>query len=161
SLPLFRALVATGVEPKRICILGKAYSTNQAVVQALQHLGCHVVAGTSPRFAGDFAAQMTHDVTEVWDDAKALAGGAARIVVLDDGGRCIANCPEWATARLAVGVEQTSHGRDRLVRGHIPVVGVARSAVKLQLESPAIGRSIANYVGRRLGRRRSGRIGVA
>jgi S-adenosylhomocysteine hydrolase len=144
TLPLFRALFRAGVRPVDTFVLGKAYSSSPMVVAELRRAGCTVHPGTVPPRVGLLSDTISGDVVELWKRAGALRGnGVERVIVLDDGGRATLHVPGWATKLHATAVEQTSSGWHRTrLDASLPVVVVARSAIKLRLESPAIATAI-------------------
>lgn len=137
TVDLFRAAVQIGLRPENIFALGKVYSNSPPVIEAMRNMGMTVVESTVPP-PGEFDDAFERDVTRLWQTVaeKVAHRGIRRIIVLDDGGRCVINIPPEVLLRYAVaGVEQTSMGMF-LFEEHPPPFAVfswARSAVKLQI----------------------------
>lgn len=142
---LVACLVGLGLKPDNCFLLGKAYSSNTDVVDGLRQMGCYAEAGSMPMRPGTFNDAMTNDLARLWDAAESLRRPDIHtLMVLDDGGRCLATVPAWAPqdGRRVCGVEQTQFGADRLARVPYPVVLVARSGVKKWIEPPMIARAV-------------------
>lgn len=162
ALPLFRALVRSQVRPEHIVVLGKTYSSNPSVVKELTEMGIYVLQESQPTKPGHFRETILGDVKRLWVVARSRLRETRSIVVLDDGGRAIAACPAWARKRRATGVEQTSSGWRRMLDHElkIPFVSVARSGIKLVMESPVIGEAVTNALSERHLLNSRGVIGV-
>ncbi len=111
------------------------------------------VCPSSSKFFFDqsFDVQYKQSIREFWKSRieKILNSGCRRLVVIDDGGELIHVVNEELDAFRAKniqisGIEQTSSGFSKLENMNIsiPVINVARSKVKLQLESYLIADSI-------------------
>jgi hypothetical protein len=140
TVDLFEAIVALGVKHENIFALGKIYSNSPAVIGALRDRGVTVVESTFPQ-PGEFDRYFQHDVRRLWEVVKENLPNRhiKRILVLDDGGRCITNMPnELLQQYAACGVEQTSHGMFVFEEKTPPlaVIPWARSAVKLLIGGP-------------------------
>jgi hypothetical protein len=137
TVDLFRSAGQIGLRPENIFALGKVYSNSVPVINALRNMGVTVVESTFPA-PGEFAETFERDVDELWAVAgeKITRRGIKRIIILDDGGRCVVNIPaKLVSAYPVAGVEQTSMGMF-LFEEHPPPFAVfpwARSAVKLQI----------------------------
>jgi len=96
---------------------------------------------------GDFDGCFEQDIRHLWQvAADALAPRRVkRIIVLDDGGKCISNTPPAVLRQYSIGgVEQTSHGMF-LFEERPPAFAVtswARTAVKLQIGGPMFSRCL-------------------
>jgi hypothetical protein len=140
TIDLFEAVAALGAKRENIFALGKVYSNSPLVIGALRDRRITVVQSTTPE-PGEFDKSFQHDVDRLWE---AVVRGIAdrkiqRILVLDDGGRCIASIPPELLRQYAVsGVEQTSHGMFLFEEKPPPfaVMSWARAAVKLQIGGP-------------------------
>lgn len=140
TVDLFEAIAALGVKRENIFALGKVYSNSSLVIQTLRDRGITVLQSTIPR-PGEFERCLQSDVAELWAVAseKLRDHNIQRILVLDDGGKCITSIPQELLSRYAVcGVEQTSFGIFRFEVEPPPfaVMSWARSAVKLQIGGP-------------------------
>jgi hypothetical protein len=137
TVDLFRAIGRIGLQAENIFALGKVYSNSANVVTAIRNLGATVVESSVPA-PGEFDLAFERDVKRLWTvvSEKLAQRRLKRIIVLDDGGKCVINIPPALLSRYAVaGVEQTSLGMF-LFEEHPPpftVFSWARSAVKLQI----------------------------
>ena len=137
TVDLFRAVEGMGLRTANIFALGKVYSNSTPVIEALRDMGVTIVESTFPP-PGEFDASYEQDITHLWETVvKRLSDRRIkRILVLDDGGKCITNIPDELLARYEVaGVEQTSHGIFLFEQKPPPfaVISWARAAVKLQI----------------------------
>jgi len=140
TVDLFDIAGAMGLDLKNMFALGKVYSNNQTVIGLLRDRGVTVMEGNTPG-PGEFHSSFERDVESFWHVvAETLAHRSIkRILVLDDGGVCIANAPLEVLRRYAAcGVEQTSNGIFLFDSRPPPfaVISWARSAVKLQIGGP-------------------------
>ncbi|HSK62720.1 MAG TPA: NAD(P)-dependent oxidoreductase, partial [Pyrinomonadaceae bacterium] len=140
TIDLFEAVVSLGVKRENIFALGKVYSNSPIVIGALRDQGITIVESTMPA-PGEFKPYFVHDVECLWEVvARTLARrNIKRILVLDDGGRCITRMPVELSRKYQVaGVEQTSFGMFLFEEDPPPfaVVSWARAAVKLHIGGP-------------------------
>lgn len=140
TIDLFEAIVSLGVRRENIFALGKVYSNSPVVIGALRDQGITIVESTMPA-PGEFKSCFMADVDRLWEVvARTLAGrNIKRILVLDDGGRCITQMPaELSRKYYVAGVEQTSFGMFLFEENPPPfaVVSWARAAVKLHIGGP-------------------------
>ena len=140
TIDLFEAIVSLGVKRENIFALGKVYSNSPAVIGTLRDQGITIVQTTVPA-PGEFKDCFIRDVQLLWETvARTLAArNIKRILVLDDGGRCITHMPVELSRRYQVaGVEQTSFGMFLFEETPPPfaVVSWARAAVKLHIGGP-------------------------
>lgn len=133
-----------GLRAENVFLLGKCYSTNQRVARVLERNGIYVSPlSWAYRSGSSFDAQYQGYVRAFLSYVKHSIQQRSfrRVVLLDDGGQLISlgkNLglpPEKVSA-----VEQTTSGFERLREQRLgfPVVNVARSRMKLQLESPVV-----------------------
>lgn len=133
-----------GLRAKNVFLLGKCYSTNRRVVRVLERSGIYV----SP-LSWAYKSRVSFD--EQYKDyvhtfllhvRRAIRGKNVRhVVLLDDGGQLISMGKLLGLPPDKIsGVEQTTSGYERLRKQRLvfPVVNVARSRAKLQLESPVV-----------------------
>lgn len=137
TVDLFRATEAMGLKPENIFALGKVYSNSAAVIGAIREMGVTVIDSTVPG-PGEFDEAFAHDIKRLWETVvESLARRRIkRIIVLDDGGKCITSIPAEVLSRYAIaGVEQTSLGMFVFEENPppCPVFSWARTAVKLQI----------------------------
>jgi hypothetical protein len=137
TVDLFRAIGQIGLKPENIFALGKVYSNSAPVINAIRNMGATVVESTMPA-PGEFDEAFDRDTQRLWSTvSENLARRKIkRIIVLDDGGRCVVNIRHDLLSRYPIaGVEQTSLGMF-LFEVKPPPFAVftwARSAVKLQI----------------------------
>lgn len=143
---LLESLFSLGLRPENTFVLGKAYSSNTGVADAIRAKGVSVQAGTLPTRPGGFQHVFGDDIRLLWSTvvARLRKERPARLVVLDDGGTCTAMMPMEVCGFAQVsGVEQTTSG---VASGRslppIRIVEVATSAAKRILESPMISRAV-------------------
>lgn len=140
TIDLFEAIVSLGVKRENIFALGKVYSNSSVVIGALRDQGITIVESTVPA-PGEYTPCFIDDVNRLWEVvARTLSRrNIKRILVLDDGGRCIGLMPiELARKYQVAGVEQTSFGMFLFEENPPPfaVVSWARAAVKLHIGGP-------------------------
>ncbi|MFA5872192.1 MAG: methyltransferase [Parcubacteria group bacterium] len=167
SYPLFRHLAAV-VGYKNMFLMEKPYSTIPSVADKVVEMGIELVrVRMKTGLAYEFSVQDSIKV--LWDKALSHSKKAAisKIVIIDDGADIISNIP-WAdlSGIDVIGVEQTTRGIVRLkeVYGNCPpVVNVAGSALKKEIESEIIAKAIAKeicLVAKKTGKRKIGIVGT-
>ncbi|MBI4446909.1 MAG: hypothetical protein HY645_13510 [Acidobacteria bacterium] len=152
-------MIRLGARPQNIYLLGKFYSTNQEVKRKLRNLGVQVQEDTVPRGWGGFGDVLKRDIAKMWKmlQERASEAGFKTIVVLDDGGHCLAGVPRWVLKNYTVvGIEQTTSGLQQLPF-RLPVIQVASSAAKKKIEPPMIGKTVIDKIG--LAIPRNGKMG--
>jgi hypothetical protein len=137
TIDLFRAIGQISLKPENIFALGKVYSNSAPVVEAIRKMGATVIESSVPS-PGRFDEAFERDVQRLWKTVAEAVDRRSikRIIVLDDGGRCVINIPPALLSRYPVaGVEQTSLGMFVFEKSPPPfaVFTWARSAVKLQI----------------------------
>ncbi len=137
TVDLFRAFADLGLKPQNIFALGKIYSNSPPVIRALRELGVTVPNSTMPQ-PGRFNESFERDIKHLWEVAATTLTRRRikRIIVLDDGGKCITNTPPNLMRKFAIGgVEQTSLGMFLFEKSPPPfaVTSWARAAVKLRI----------------------------
>jgi len=146
---MFRSLYCIGLKPENISLIGKCYSTCLEVYEEMVADGIDVSPGS---FA--YSSHLAFDEQYSNEVQKFLHAHLAdltrdkydRIIVLDDGGKCINFFNKLDNFNiLLVAIEQTSAGynaiKDQALK--FPVINVARSPAKLTLESPMIAEAAA------------------
>lgn len=151
TLPMFEALFSQGLKPEQCFVLGKCYSTHQASADELRTRGVYVSPLSSAFDSHQtFDEQFSEYIFQFLEEVKTRVDIHAfrRIVILDDGGRLIEAAQQVFPTEHLVGVEQTSSGYTRLARMplHIPVINIARSRAKLEIESPLIARIVVKEI---------------
>jgi S-adenosylhomocysteine hydrolase len=153
TFALFDELFKKGLEPHNVFLLGKCYSTNQDTFQRFKDIGVNIsdesLAFDSHR---TFDEQYQEYVDRFLQSARSKIDITAisQTIILDDGGYLISSVNGFYDSFSNVSaVEQTSSGYERLKRLtlRIPVVNVARSKVKLEIESPFIAEVVVEKLG--------------
>jgi len=145
---LFEALIHLGARPDQIYIMGKYYSTSEGVRSRMSRLGVSVRDVQPPQRLGHYQDALSEGVDVLWKQVARLPAAYRpdhRIIVLDDGGRCIAAVPSrlHRPMKNIVGVEQTTSGLRLPVEIQCPVIEVASSAAKRLIEPPMIADAVA------------------
>jgi hypothetical protein len=140
TIDLFEAVVTLGIKRENIFALGKVYSNCPVVIGTLRDLGVTVWQSRTPP-PGEFDRCFQLDVLDLWEFVrrKLANRNIKRILVLDDGGRCITSLPRELLSRYSIsGVEQTSFGMFLFEVEPPPfaVMSWARTAVKLRIGGP-------------------------
>lgn len=155
---LFEELEANGLDPKQTTLLGKNYSADPDVVYGMRANGWTVPDIILQKLLVARDATTNAEVSPLGGYLKRMFEGVdpttakkPSFLILDEGGKLLKllhdHFPEYAP--LCVCVEQTdrgiqviedmkAHGKDLLC----PVVNVARSVTKKELEAPMIGESV-------------------
>lgn len=145
TVSMFSSIINAGLYPQNLCILGKCYSTRPSALAQLQGMGINA-SDLSLAFKSqiDFDTQFKEYVRKFADlelGSRDLSS-YERIVVLDDGGELLSYINTLAIPQEidVVGIEQTTAGYRKLERRNLkfPIINVARSAAKLNYESPII-----------------------
>ncbi|MGK3989284.1 NAD(P)-dependent oxidoreductase [Sorangium sp. So ce136] len=157
---VLRKLEGWGLDPRRAIVFGKPYSTNLRVVAGLLERGYTVHSSSYlmderiplGRALEAAALESLTATVERW----AKEGGGRKILLADDGGKLIRIAHDHFRELAGVfsSVEHTSRGIFELERTDLcmPVVNVARSWAKLNVESTYIGESVDVQLERRVGR---------
>jgi hypothetical protein len=140
TIELFAAVAALGVKCENIFALGKVYSNSPVVTAALRDQGINVLDSTLPQ-PGEFDQSYQRDVERLWEvvSRELRKRHIKRILILDDGGKCITSIPHELLQQYEVsGVEQTSFGMFQFEEcpPAFAVMSWARAAVKLQIGGP-------------------------
>lgn len=167
AYPLFRHLSAV-VGYQNMFLIGKPYSTIPNVADKVIEMGVELVGVSMKKgLAYEFAVQDS--VRILWSKVllhmKKVA--ISKIVIIDDGADVISNIPwENLSGVDVIGVEQTTRGIVRLKEGYgvyPPVISVAGSALKKEIESNFIARAVAKEVQvlmKKIGKKKIGVVGT-
>jgi S-adenosylhomocysteine hydrolase len=143
SVDLFETLIALGANPKHIFLLGKHYSTCNAVATRIKELGIQLQELTPLQKLGEYTPVFNADLLNMWqkvqDHLKQHDITAA--IVLDDGGKCLEFITHGILKELpTIGIEQTTAGlfNPTVINLKTPFIDVASCAVKIHLESNLI-----------------------
>lgn len=150
TIDLFDACFARGLKPSNLYLLGKCYSTNQQTFNRLVELGVNI-----SRDSFLFDSQRPFDdvyhesVTKFFSPIFANLESYSSIIILDDGGQLI-TLAHHLTASQAniIAIEQTTSGYEKIksLPLHFPVINVARSQAKLEVEAIFIAESIITKI---------------
>lgn len=152
TLDLFKALIALGVIPDNIFLIGKQYSTSEDVAKQIQNLGIQLQKSTPLKILGEYTATFNYDMVSMWQrvEAHAYQHSPHAIIVLDDGGRCL-ECimPGMLNELPIIGIEQTTAGlfNPRVINLHVPFIDVATCSAKIHLESNLIAETVLDKLG--------------
>ena len=153
TIDLFDALIYSGAEPNNIFLLGKIYSTHPEVGKILSKKGIQLFPNAPLAQYGDFAQSFKKDVECMWSHIQSIvtSKNVSRIIILDDGGFCLANAPHTITDTYpTIGIEQTSSGLFYSRQSTFPVIEVASSAAKQYLEAPMIAAAVEEKLNQNL-----------
>ena len=144
----FEKLVAGGLLPKNLFMIGKSYSTCLSVVDDFRAIGAYV-APSSQRFDShqSFNQQFHADIAEFFEHISSQVSFSTfdKVLIMDDGAELLIYAHQHiADLSNFAGVEQTSSGFHKLnaIEVRFPIVNVARSQAKLILESPFIAEAV-------------------
>lgn len=152
TVDLFEEMFRLGLESKNVVLLGKCYSSNRTVAQALRNRGVFV---SPDSFAFEshsaFDQQHAEHAQKLINKlvAKTKKFEFKKILVLDDGGELIQQISAHRKILPPiVAVEQTSSGYERLreKRFSFPIINVARSSAKLKNETPFITVAVCHKI---------------
>lgn len=146
---MFQSLYSLSLKPQNISLLGKCYSTCESVFNEMIDDGISVSRGSFAYCShSEFDDIFTREVSEFLSPhiQDISENSYDLIIVLDDGGKCINFLQENLKVNTPiVAIEQTSSGYESIKHFHLPfpVINVARSPLKLTLESPMIAQAAA------------------
>ena len=112
---MFRSLYLLGLKPENIAIIGKCYSTCKEVFEEMLDDGIYVDPSSSSYCSHKsydewFSLNIENFLTSQIDDL--LSGKYEKILVLDDGGKCIKALNKFSiNTNLIVAIEQTASER--------------------------------------------------
>lgn len=145
---LLESLARCGADISRMHVVGKAYSTNGAVLESLGRSGMYV---DNPLFEGTIgepydAVLARHVATAIARVQADLRRGSSRgLILIDDGGHALSQAGHLIRTPLPIkAVEQTTRGI-RVAAALPPrfcIVNIGRSRAKLELEAPLIAASM-------------------
>lgn len=145
-------LLALGLEPPRTVVVNIPYSTKPATVATLWCIGLRRIHLSEEYPITDAVAAAVQDLADISDDD-------ARILIIEDGGYIgpylHRHRPELLEQTLGI-VEQTANGIYQYeadeaagvpaITPLVPIVSVAESKLKKDIESPLIGDAVVNNV---------------
>ena len=144
---LVRSMISLGLFPENVALIGKCYSTSKATYQAMRKEGIYICP-SSLGFDShqSFDTQFRNNLSSFFEHvlSNTNISRETTIILLDDGSELISIAEDFFEGYFNIfGVEQTSSGYYKLIQTppKIPVINVARSDVKLNVESPMIANS--------------------
>lgn len=138
---MFEYFIRFGFDPKKIILLGKAYSTSHEVLEEVKSKEIQV---TQPNFSGEaFDKEHEKNCSALLN----LVANTSKVIILDDGAELIKTFIK-NRRNFIFGVEQTSSGFRRLENEKLPapVFNVGRSVTKLTQESPLVARHLCERI---------------
>ena len=153
QVPMTEALIRLGLGREQIYWVDIPYSANAKVRDALIALGIPArnFSKSDYHVGKPYAAYQRGRVQKLFTDLQKKLGPSDRLLVLDDGSYFLEAMACYALPKFRVHiVEQTTRGIIKLKRDatlqyyskKFPVVNVAESKPKKQLESPFIGKAV-------------------
>lgn len=141
---MFKALFKKGLKRENLALIGKCYSTDPEVFQAMIAEGIDICESSfhfdsHVSFDEMFKNNIRRFLLRRKD--KLNSQGFDKIIILDDGGELLEMIEEFLERREnVIGIEQTSSGYNKLIdKQHVlPIINLARAEVKKTMESPII-----------------------
>jgi NAD binding domain of 6-phosphogluconate dehydrogenase len=139
---MIESLCELGVDPKKIFLQGKLYSSNNSVVNRLRELGIYVHPGSNYNTPGNFKVSAKRDIEILWEKVSSLLTyDQQKIIILDDGGICRQNFPRKLYKKHFVcSVEQTTSGL--FEETFVPIINIAKTQTKSIYEAPMIANAV-------------------
>lgn len=128
---------------------GKVYSFNPAVEETMRHLGVNIVPITKPIRPGYYYESSVSSAKRLWGNVCKGIRDTTQIIVLSDGGDLFATMPRHLKLTYPMaGVEQTRGGLYSIALQEelFPIVDVAGSAAKREIESQLIANAIVKKI---------------
>jgi hypothetical protein len=154
QVPMTQALIDLGLDPERITWVDIPYTSHKPVRDALLELGLDerkLIVSDDFGLLDNYGPHQRKRALDV--TARLLRQDPEHLLVLDDGAYFLEamTCFERRFRRCAT-VEQTSRGFKKLVKNaamvaildEVPLIDVARSVPKGELESPFIGQAVCS-----------------
>ncbi len=152
TINLFDIFIDRGLKPQDLFVIGKCYSSNIEVIDELTEMGIYVSPfSTSFQSHISFDDQFLQYIEVFMQHIQSSVNFKLykKIIILDDGGHLLLFANDFfKTFDNVVGIEQTSSGYNLIskVALKFPVINVARSNVKLTIESPMIAGLIVKKI---------------
>ena len=158
TVDLLKMLATKGLKPSNTYIIGKCYSTNKSVFEKIKKMGIHIdessqLYDSKQPFDKQFESYIDSFVKNSINNNQ-----KEKVVVLDDGGQLISTFNNKYKGDFSdvSGVEQTSSGFEKISKINLkfPVINIARSKTKLEIESPIIANIVIKEIYHLFKRRR-------
>ncbi|MBN8828076.1 MAG: hypothetical protein J0H68_05155 [Sphingobacteriia bacterium] len=145
---MIRSMVDLGLSKDNVAVIGKCYSTSQLAMTNMNKEGIYVCK-TSSMFDSHktFDHQFIENIDKFIDFQmhRMSLSKDKKIIIIDDGGELItAFKQKFPNFTNVFAIEQTTAGYNKLkpLELNFPVVNIARSHTKLELEPQMIAKSI-------------------
>lgn len=152
TFDLFEKLFEKGLRSENTFLIGKCYSTNRETFDLFQNKGVHI-SDLSFSFEShiSFDEQFQLNIEKFFKNIQKNVEikSFEKVVILDDGGYLIAFSNDFLREfKNVVGIEQTTSGYEKIktLKLNFPVLNIARSKAKLEIESPFIAEIAANKI---------------
>ncbi|MCK4870909.1 MAG: hypothetical protein KAS93_07355 [Gammaproteobacteria bacterium] len=146
---LFEALIKLGIDPNKIYLTGKPYSTSETVAKTFINLGIQLMPDVIPGKPGEYQSACRRSIRRMWQqvqtDLRDKHQDVDTIIIVDDGFRCLEEMPPVLRFDYKVaGIEQTRGGLYSSISMGLPfpLIEVASSATKRHLEAPMIATAV-------------------
>lgn len=146
---LLEAMHRLGVPYENMYFGDKCYSSNPESEKIVSQLGVNLTQAFTPVIIGHYLETTRRTIKKIWNqveiDLKENGKEVDRIIILDEGGRCIEYMPKALRFELPIAaLEQTQAGLNSKTLENIPfpLIEVASSAAKKRLESPLIANAV-------------------
>ena len=138
-----------GLKKENCAFIGKCYSSSAQTVRDMQNNGIYICESSTEFHQNtSFDAQFTLNIENFvkLQISRLNLNHESKIIILDDGGELIMKSYNLLKQYKNIfAIEQTSSGYDKLClfnKYSFPIINVARSKTKLDLESPLIAKSV-------------------
>jgi len=145
TVDMLDQLFKDGLKPWNTYLIGKCYSTNNSVFNKIKKIGVNIDENSKTfhshlSYDDQFFEYTNRFINNSLQEIGKLS--YKKIIVLDDGGYLISciNARDDLKFDTITAVEQTTSGYEKVSRIGLkfPVINVARSKAKLEIESPII-----------------------
>lgn len=148
TFELFEELFEKGLKPKNVFLIGKCYSTNRETMKRFKSAGVNIADDSlSFNSSSSFDEQFQSYIENFFRKILSIIDieSYTKVVILDDGGHLIAHANDFLKDfNKCAAVEQTASGYEKIksIKLNFPVINVALSRAKLEVESPFIAETI-------------------
>ncbi len=157
TFDMFEGYFKRGLKPENTFLIGKCYSTNEEIYNKFLEVGVNI-SPSSKAFDShvSFDEQFSGYIQEFFKIVQTSVdfNDFEKILILDDGAQLLLYANDFIQeTNKVVGIEQTSSGYEKLKSCSLkfPVINVARSKAKLEVESPFIADLVAEKLQAYLG----------
>ena len=155
TLLLLHSLFKRGLDPEKVYLIGKCYSTDISTYEAMKDVGIKVCP-SSITFDQDqsFDDFYANAVSAFFENSTRKLRNTETLLLLDDGGELLlkSNAFKNKLSYHLACVEQTTSGYEKLKKCRIdmPIINVARSKPKLEQESKIVAKTAINAIANRM-----------